>query len=394
MSDASVDVLVIGGGIHGAGIAQAAAAHGYTVLVLEKSELASATSSKSSKLIHGGLRYLETFQFHLVKECLRERALLLRNAPDLVRLVPFYIPVYQHTRRRPWKIRVGLNLYSWLNSDPETARFKNLPSSKWGWMDGLNHNKLQAIFQYYDAQTDDVALTRAVMNSAKNLGAECLTKATFESASIKKSNCLVQYSHEGKQHEVSCSVLVNAAGPWVNEVIGRIGTTQQTMAVDLVQGSHILLNVPEKSGVFYLEARKDRRAVFVMPWKGLTMVGTTEKVFDGNPEQVSCTDEESNYLLDNYLHYFPGSAGNTPDITDSFAGLRVLLSSKDDPNRRDRDTHFLCNNERTPRLVSIYGGKLTAYRSTAENLIQKIKNSLPERRVRADTKTLKLVAVE
>ena len=161
------DVVIIGGGIHGVGVAQAAAAAGHRVLLLEKTALASATSSRSSKLIHGGLRYLESAQFGLVRGSLRERTLLLQLAPDLVRRLPFHIPVYAGTTRRPFTIRAGLSLYALLGNLAPDCRFASLPRTDWPDLDGLATDGLQAVFRYYDAQTDDAALTRAVMASAR-----------------------------------------------------------------------------------------------------------------------------------------------------------------------------------------------------------------------------------
>ena len=162
------DLVVIGAGIHGVGVAQAAAAAGYSVLVLEQTGIASATSCRSSKLIHGGLRYLESGQLNLVRESLRERDILLRIAPQLVQLVPFYIPVYRHTARRPWQIRAGLALYAVLGNLRRHAWFAALPRVQWGNLDGLATENLQAVFRYQDAQTDDAALTQAVMRSAQD----------------------------------------------------------------------------------------------------------------------------------------------------------------------------------------------------------------------------------
>ena len=168
----SYDLVIIGGGIHGAGIAQAAAARGLSVMVLEQSGIASGTSSRSSKLIHGGLRYLESGQFALVRECLHERTLLLKLAPQLVKLKSFYIPVYRDTTRRPWLLHLGLSLYALLGGLHPAVRFCRVPQSRWRNLDGLDTAQLEAVFQYNDAQTDDAALTRAVMRSAQQLGAQ------------------------------------------------------------------------------------------------------------------------------------------------------------------------------------------------------------------------------
>ena len=190
------DVVVIGAGIHGAGIAQAAAAGGYTVLLLEQHAPAFGTSSRSSKLIHGGLRYLETGQFALVRECLREREFLLKLAPDLVRLVPFYIPVYRHTTRRPWQIHTGLSLYALLGGLGEHVRFTRVPRTQWDELDGIATHDLQAVYRYFDAQTDDAALTRAVLYSAQTLGATVKVPAEFLNATLLPETCSVVYRYE------------------------------------------------------------------------------------------------------------------------------------------------------------------------------------------------------
>ncbi|HUR29342.1 MAG TPA: FAD-dependent oxidoreductase, partial [Planctomycetota bacterium] len=170
MSD--FDLVVVGAGILGAGVAQAAAAAGASVLLLEEREIACGTSSRSSKLIHGGLRYLETAQFGLVRESLAERKILLAIAPHLVRLVDFHVPIYRTTRRRPWQLRAGLSLYSALGGFGRDSRFQKLARHEWSSLDGIATKDLQAVFRYRDGQTDDAALTRAVVQSAVALGCE------------------------------------------------------------------------------------------------------------------------------------------------------------------------------------------------------------------------------
>ncbi|MCI0506872.1 MAG: glycerol-3-phosphate dehydrogenase/oxidase [Gammaproteobacteria bacterium] len=389
MAETHYDMIVVGGGIHGAGVAQAAAASGNSVLLLEKSAIGSATSSKSSKLIHGGLRYLESFQFGLVRECLRERALLLRNAPELVKLAPFYIPVYQHTSRRPWKIGLGLQLYRWLGGFNSDSRFRRLTRRQWQSLNGLIQTDLQAVFQYYDAQTDDIALTKAVLQSAQQLGAEVLLPAAFEGAVIHQDQCEIHVAVSGKKRTYTSAVLVNAAGAWVNEILRNCSPRQCPLEVDYVQGTHIVVNEPAKPGVFYLEAPQDQRAVFVMPWKGQCMIGTTETVFHGDAGDVRPLAAEKNYLLDTYNHYFCTARAES-DIVSAFAGLRVLPRDSKTPFKRARDTLLLANTQSRPRLISIYGGKLTAYRSTAEKVMQRLRGSMPSRKPRGNTRSLAL----
>ncbi|HEY3486844.1 MAG TPA: FAD-dependent oxidoreductase, partial [Gammaproteobacteria bacterium] len=188
------DIVVIGGGIHGAGVLQAAAATGYSCLLLEQyAQPALGTSSRSSKLIHGGLRYLETGEFKLVYQCLRERRLLLRNAPGLVKLKPFFIPVYRQTSRGPWQIRAGLALYSLLAGYGRRVRFRTVPRTRWSELDGLRQTDLQQVFQYADAQTDDAALTKAVITSAESLGAEVRYQAEFQRAEFANGNYNIRF---------------------------------------------------------------------------------------------------------------------------------------------------------------------------------------------------------
>src|SRR5277367_4046132 len=176
------DVIIIGGGIHGAGVLQAAAAAGHSALLVERRALAAGTSSRSSKLIHGGLRYLESGQFSLVRESLRERAIHLRIASELVELKPFFIPVYRDTRRRPWQLKIGLWIYALLGGFAAGTGFGSVPRAEWSKLDGLRIAKLDAVVRYHDAQTNDALLTRAVVSSALDLGATVAMPARFTKA--------------------------------------------------------------------------------------------------------------------------------------------------------------------------------------------------------------------
>jgi len=386
------DLVVIGAGIQGAGIAQAAAAAGYTVLVLEQSSPAAGTSSKSSKLIHGGLRYLEHGQLGLVRESLRERALLLRLAPDLVKLQSLHIPVYKNAQRSPRTIRAGLSLYSLLSGFDSNAMFRSLPKSQWGNLDDLKQDDLQAVFRYYEAQTDDAALTRAVLHSAMDLGADCEIPGQFIKAHINSKSCLVEFESEYGFKTVSCRVLVNCAGPWVSDVISGIEPDMYLPKVDLVKGSHLILP-PLLEHYFYLEAPQDKRAVFALPWQGKLMIGTTEKTHYGAPERAHCSIEERDYLLEVLQHYFPRLVIDMNQV-DSFAGLRVLPRNEESAFSRTREVLFEVDNEASPRFISVMGGKLTTYRSTALVALSKIKASLPTKQRIADTSQIPLSPVD
>jgi glycerol-3-phosphate dehydrogenase len=378
-------LVVIGAGIQGAGVAQAAAAAGYSVLVLEQTAAAAGTSSKSSKLIHGGLRYLETAQFGLVRESLQERALLLKLAPSLVHLSYLHIPIYESSTRSRLTIRAGLSLYSLLAGMDKNSRFCKLAKSEWQNLTGLKKEKLKGVFRYQEAQTDDAELTRAVLRSAQSLGVEMKMPAKFISAEIQGEKTQVIYEQNGQQVNIQCDVLINAAGPWAAQVNQKISPHIAMPHVDLIQGSHLLLP-PLLQQHFYLESPRDKRAIFVLPWKGKLMVGTTEKLHQDEPEKSQITTEEKNYLLETLLHYFPHLA--IPEEVDSFSGLRVLPKSDKNAFSRPRDVILIADQEHKPKVITLMGGKLTTYRATAERVVEMAKRALPPVRAVADTKLL------
>jgi glycerol-3-phosphate dehydrogenase len=390
MTATDFDLVVIGAGIHGAGVAQAAAAAGYRVLVLEQTAPAAGTSSRSSKLIHGGLRYLETVQLALVRESLTERELLLKLAPGLVRRVPFYIPIYRSTQRRPWQIRVGLALYALLAGLRHDSGFRALPRAEWDALDGLATGGLEAVFCYSDAQTDDAALTRAVLASAQSLGAALACPAHFLGAQRGDDGYLVCYSDGGGEHQVRARTLINAAGPWVNEVLARIEPRPPIQDIELVQGAHIVVDGALARGIYYVEAPRDGRAVFVMPWKGKVLVGTTETAYRGDPAAVKPLRGEIEYLRETLRRHFPAMADAA---VEAFAGLRVLPAGRGGHFHRPRETVLLRDTPRNPRLVTIYGGKLTGYRRTALKALSALRDALPPARTVADTAELPLADV-
>jgi glycerol-3-phosphate dehydrogenase len=385
------DVVVAGGGIHGVGIAQAVAAAGHSVLVLEQQAIAAGSSSRSSKLIHGGLRYLESGQFRLVRESLRERALLLKLAPELVRLQKFFIPIYDHSRRRPWQLRVGLSLYALLAGMDNAARYGTVPRSEWARLDGLDTEGLRQVFHYHDAQTDDALLTEAVMRSAQSLGAELEMPARCSGATLTGDEVTVRYLSGGREQECRARVLVNAAGPWAATLARCITPRVSVPALELVQGTHLLLDGPPQAGVYYLESPRDGRAIFVMPWRAQLLLGTTEVRFHGDPATVAPGPHEIHYLLGVLRHYFPAFRDAArSQVHGAFAGLRVLPARGGHAFHRSRETLLVTDRESRPRVLSIYGGKLTTWRAVSARVLSQIAPSLPQRRAVARTDRLEL----
>ena len=383
------DVVIVGGGIHGAGVLQAAAAAGHQALLIERNALASGTSSRSSKLIHGGLRYLESGQFALVRESLRERAIHLRVASELVELKAFFIPVYRDTRRRPWQLKIGLWMYALLGGFDAATRFGSVPKAQWSTLDGLKTQDLDAVIRYHDAQTNDALLTRAVVKSALGLGAELAMPAEFTRAILSEEGVTVSYTASNATVEIKARVLVNAAGPWATEVARAVEPAITVPDVDLVQGTHIVIPHPVTAGIYYVESPTDGRAVFVMPWAGATLIGTTETPYRGDPDQVHPLPEEEEYLLAVVRHYFPHQSALTRnDITERFAGLRVLPAATQAAFDRSRETIFTMDRDARPRVLGLYGGKLTGWRAAAAHVMQRISPSLPAAVKRAETDLL------
>ncbi|MCL1074618.1 glycerol-3-phosphate dehydrogenase/oxidase [Shewanella dokdonensis] len=385
-----LDLLIVGAGINGAGIAQRAAAAGYSVMLLDKSTIAAGTSSQSSKLIHGGLRYLESGQLPLVYEALKARRELLQLAPSLVHPVKFYIPIYRDSRRSAFTIRAGLSLYGMLSQPDPLGRFQSIPAQAWTQFPGLKLAGMTHLFQYWDAQTDDKRLTEAVVASAAALGAEVWQHSECTAIQHDAKGCLVQYQQHGVAHEVYCHMLVNTTGAWVNELLARVQPALTAPAIEWVQGSHLLLDLPAPPGILYLESCFDERVVFVMPWHGKTLLGTTETHCDTPEPQL--TKEETYYLLGIYCHYFPLAGGTDTlesKIISSFSGMRVLPCGSSSAFSRTREVQFLSQPSH-PHILSLYGGKLTTFRSTAKQALLRIEQQLGRRQWVADVDNLQL----
>lgn len=326
-----------------------------------------------------------------MRECLLERSYLLDNAPDLVKLTPVYLPIYKNSKRSPLMIRLGLSLYALLGNLSADARFKKIKKSQWGQLQGLNQQDLQAVYQYYEAQTDDSLLTQAVMDSAQQHGAELILNAKVTSINLEGDLSTLRYMDlSGQEMEITSKVTVNAAGPWAEKIVDCVQPKQKNVQVDLVQGAHIVLPVTLGDVIFYIESPKDQRPIFVMPWYGETMIGTTESLFDEDPSKTQPLGQEVEYLLEAFYAYFPECKNKNLEISKQFSGLRVLPRNQKNANQRSRETIYLRDRKVKPRLLSIFGGKLTSYRATAEHVLARIEASLPERSSHVSTKELKL----
>ena len=375
MSD-EFDLLVIGGGINGVGIARDAAGRGLKVLLCEKGDLAGATSSASSKLIHGGLRYLEHGDFRLVREGLAEREVLLRMAPHLVRPLTFGLP--QGAGSRPaWLIRAGLFLYDRLGGG------HSLPGSRSVRFSGAAlgaplRDAVRGGFTYSDCRTDDTRLTIANARDAALRGAEILPRTELVSA--KREGALWRAglrAEAGETRQIAARILVNAGGPWVLDVLARAGLSAR-FTLRLVKGSHIVVPRLYEGEQAYLLQNDDRRIVFVIPFeRDFSLVGTTELPFDGDPARAEITDEEIAYLcraVGRWFHTPPSPA----DVIWSFAGVRPLYDDRaKKASAVTRDYAFDVDTAGAPAL-SIFGGKLTTYRRLAEHALERLAPYLPE----------------
>jgi len=370
----SVDLLVVGGGINGAGIARDAAGRGLSVLLVEKDDLAAHTSSASSKLIHGGLRYLEQFEFRLVAEALAEREVLLRIARHLVWPARFVMPHVPELRPR-WMIRAGLFLYDHL------ARRSSLPGSQAVRLDappygaGLRR-QFRHGFAYSDCRVDDARLVIANAMDARHRGAVVLTRTECVGARREGGAWRARLS---SGHVIRARATVNAAGPWVKRVLNeRLGQPSRE-GVRLVKGSHIVLPQLYPGDHAFILQNDDRRVVFMIPYGDLhTLVGTTDVALDGDPGAATASDAEVAYLCRAAGRYLDRPV-DAAQVVWRFAGVRPLYDDGTaDPSAITRDYTLRVDDARgaTP-VLSVYGGKITTYRRLAEHVLQKLDPYFP-----------------
>jgi glycerol-3-phosphate dehydrogenase len=367
--DAPCDLLVVGGGINGAGIARDAAGRGLSVLLCEKGDLAGATSSASSKLIHGGLRYLEYYEFRLVREALAEREVLLRLAPHIVWPLRFVLP-HDGSLRPRWLIRAGLFLYDHLGGRrtlPGTETLK-LRHHRFG---TPLQRRLAHGFVYSDCWVQDARLVVLNARDAAQRGARILTRTEVVDARREGGLWRAQIRQDGALREVAARALVNAAGPWVLDALGRAGIPSRA-ALRLVKGSHIVVPKLYEGSQAYILQNDDRRIVFVIPYENhFTLIGTTDVPFEGDPAQVAIDPAETAYLCAAVSRWFARPV--TPaDVFWSYAGVRPLFDdAAASASAVTRDYVFDLDADGPPAL-SVFGGKITTYRRLAEHAMAKL----------------------
>ena len=376
ISEIHFDAIIIGAGINGAGIARDAAMRGLRVLLLDKGDVGGGTTSWSSRLIHGGLRYLEYGEIGLVRESLREREKLFHIAPHLVKPLPLLIPIYEDNRRSSFMIRLGMIGYDVLSFDKSVDHhhflsreraLKRAPS--------LESKGLKGAALYFDAQVE-FAERLAVENvlSVIGMGATVLTyckvvKILFEGNKV----CGIEFADllNGNSYRARSNLIVNVAGPWVDEVLRNEGFKIERL-IGGTKGSHIIVKVFDgaPSDALYVEAKEDGRPFFIIPWNNLFLIGTTDTRFDGNLDEVVATENEVDYLLRETNHILPAANLKRQDILYTYSGVRPLPFVRNEKESGITRRHFI--HDHAPQiegLISIVGGKLTTYRNLARQSV-------------------------
>lgn len=364
-------IAVIGGGINGAGSAWELVRRGYEVVLFEKGTCGAQTSSATTKMVHGGLRYLERLHVGLVRESLRERAWLLEHAPELVQPMEILLPVYDDSPRNRAVIRSGLVMYDLLAGRRNIARHRSLGAFEIATRAPVTTEGLRGGFSYWDAQVDDFALVQAVIRSAIRDGLTVREQTRVEALEREGAAWIVRTSHGDAPR---FDLIVNAAGPWMNELLAQ-NHIAAPYVLSLVRGSHLVLTRRVSEAGLLLQSTTDRRVFFVLPWKGTTLVGTTEVLQQESPDGVRPAEEEIDYLLARYNRYFRAPISRR-DVDSTFAGVRPLVGRATNPSAIDRDARVV----RDGNMINIFGGKLTTFLSLGRKVALRADNYFGETR--------------
>ncbi|MEA3089120.1 MAG: D-erythritol 1-phosphate dehydrogenase [Caballeronia sp.] len=380
MSDSQmVDLFVIGGGINGAGIARDASGRGLSVILCEKDDLAQGTSSRSGKLVHGGLRYLEYYEFRLVREALIEREVLLNAAPHIIWPLRFVLP-HSPDDRPAWLVRLGLFLYDHLGGRkklPGTRTLDLLRSPEGVPIKDQYHRG----FEYSDCWVDDARLVVLNAVDAAQRGTQVLTRTVCTSARREGDAWRIELrnTRNGATRVVTARALVNAAGPWVADVIERVAGGRSTRKVRLVKGSHIVTPKFWDGPHSYLVQNHDKRVIFINPYEGdKALIGTTDIPWDGAPENVSTDEAEIDYLLAAVNRYFKQPL-RRQDVVQTFSGVRPLYDDgAGNPSAVTRDYVFDLDTSGGAPLLNVFGGKITTFRKLSEHALQRLRPTFPD----------------
>ena len=378
------DLFIIGGGINGAGIARDAAGRNLRVCIADKGEFGGATSSWSTKLIHGGLRYLENYEFKLVRESLKEREVIYNIAREITKPIPFIIP-YTKNLRPKWLIKIGLFLYDSLGGKTTIPKSSTINLSNK--FPNILKKEFNEGFQYYDLQVDDKKLTKLNIKDAIKNNAKVLENTKV--INIEQSSSYWQIFLENNQ-VIKSKILINASGPWIDETLQNVIKINSKKKIRLVKGSHIITNKIYDEDVAFTLQNNDKRIIFVIPYKEkYSLIGTTE-IEVNSPEKNSIDDSEITYLINCVNSYFKKQISKE-DIVDTYSGIRPLIEDFSEATKVTRDYIFDLNIHNNLPLLSIYGGKLTTYRKLSENVLNKLSKYLPKDKIRSWTDKKKLI---
>lgn len=368
------DIFIIGGGINGCGIARDAAGRGYSVRLAEMNDLASGTSSWSSKLIHGGFRYLEHYEFRLVREALSEREVLMKMAPHIIWPLRFILP--HHNAMRPaWLLRLGLFLYDHIGTRNLLPGTKQLNLNFVSERNPLKSNFSKG-FEYSDCWVDDARLVVLNAQDAKQKGAEIETRTKVVSVRRDKDHWQVecQNLNTGETVKHKANLIINAAGPWVDKVLDETFESHRSKNVRLVQGSHIVVPKIHDDNHAYIFQNKDNRIIFALPYEqDFTLLGTTDQDFQGDPADVKITESEISYLCSSASEYFKKPIIQD-DIVWSYSGVRPLFNDGASAAQEATRDYVLRVDGNDPSIINVFGGKITTYRKLAESMLEKVES--------------------